>query len=132
MADLFGRSHDYWADKLGIGEDEIQRMIASLSRNVGTTQRESINRVGELTAGADLPIAAQLAMERGVSQGASKAITEGTAGIEQYGSQANRQAWQSILGGESQEAQMDLQRQMSEDAFWAELIGGVGSIIPHL
>ena len=28
MADLFGKSHNYWLDRLGVSEDEIQSMIA--------------------------------------------------------------------------------------------------------
>jgi hypothetical protein len=129
---LFGKSHKEWADKLGVGEDELQNMIGSLSRNVGTTQREGINRVGEVAAGHDLPVAAQLAMERGVQSSADQAITQGTAGIEQYGSQANRDAWQAILSGESQEAQIQAQKDMQDDDWWGDLIGGVGGALPLL
>jgi len=130
--ELFGQSHDFWVDKLGIGEDELQEMIAGLSRSVGTTQREGINRVGEVTAAHDLPVAAQLAMERGVQISGDKAITEGTAGIERYGDQANRDAWAAILSGEATEANLEMQKEMAEDQFWGDLIGGVASVIPFL
>jgi hypothetical protein len=128
--DLFGKSHKYWAEKLGVGPEELQRMIASLGRTVGTTQREGINRVGEVTAANDLPIAAQLAMERGVQGSADRAITEGTASIEQYGSQANRDAWSQILSGEASEAQIQAQKEMNDDEFWGQLIGGIGGALP--
>jgi len=129
---LFGKSFTGWADKLGVNEDELERMIASLSRNVGTAQREGINRAGEIAAGADLPIAAQIALESGVNIGAERAISEGTTNIEQYGSEANRNAWAQVLQGAGGGAQIEAQKQMGDDAFWAELIGSAARALPFL
>jgi hypothetical protein len=129
---LYGKSHEFWADKLGVGPEELQKMIAGLGRSVGTTQREGINRVGELSAANDLPIAAQLAMERGTQLSADRAITQGTAGIEQYGNQANRDAWSQIMSGEANEAQIQAQKDIADDQFWADLIGGAASAVPFL
>jgi len=120
-----------WMKRLGVDEGNVESMMQRLLANVGTSQREGYNRAGELGAANDLPVATQLAMKQGTDLSAQRAISEGTVDIGTYADEANRQAWETILGAELEMKRQQMQQQMAEDqassGFWGTVLGGIGT-----
>jgi len=123
MPDILGSSFNTWFNRLAPDEQSIARMIGRLTSNVGGVQREGYNRAGEMASQYDLPVGAELALNRGADVNAGKAISEGTTDILEYGDKAKRQAWSQIMGGGLQQQQVDMQ----EESWWSELLGGIGA-----
>ena len=119
-----------WMKRLGVDEGNVEGMMQRLLANVGTSQREGYNRAGELGAANDLPAATQLAMKQGTDLAAGRAISEGTVGLETYADEANRQAWQTILGAELEMKNQQIKEQAYADQatsqFWGQILGGLG------
>ena len=124
---LLGQSHETWLSRMGVSEEQLQSMINELLRNIGTTQRAGYNRVGEISAMNDLPLATQMAMERGVDIETQKAGTGGVASLQQYANTANRQAWQNIMSGEFQERKLNIMQDQMDQDFWQSFMGLIGS-----
>ena len=134
QGNLLGKTYDQWFEKLGVDEGAIEGMMARMLANVGTTQRQSANIAGEITAANDLPLATELALKRSGDLSASRGVTQGTTDIQAYADRANRQAWQTILQADLTERGQDIQKDLAEaqmdSDFWGNVLGGVGSAVP--
>lgn len=120
---LAGSDRDYWFNRLGVNEEELEGYFSQMIRNSATSRRQGLNRVDEIAAAQDLPLSAQLAMEQSVDLAGQRAVTQGTESLQRYASEANRNAWSQILSGELTEKRMELEEEMADEAFWAQIIG---------
>jgi len=132
---ILGMGYDEWVNKLGIGEDEVNKMFGRLGQRLGTQQSQAMNLISD--QGYDLPEATRLAQQRGVAQGGAEAYTKGTENIERMASGANRQAWSQIMGADMNEEQFkeemkfrreQLQAQIDaqDSAWWEDFLEVVG------
>lgn len=92
MPDRFqGRTFENWANRFGVSGTEEENLIANFLRNLGTTQAQGYNRANEMGAQYNMPLATQMAMQRGVGYQGQQAAGQGIFNIGQYANQANRE-----------------------------------------
>jgi len=123
MADRFlGKEFENWANRFGVSETEEEDMISNLLRNLQTTQAQGYNRADEMGAQYNMPLATQMAMQRGVGQQGQQAAQQGIFNIGQYANQANRQ-------GQRDAAQLMMaNRQNQPVSFGESLLGILGQV----
>jgi len=109
---------------LRMSEDELQGMIDQLMRNLGTTQRQSINRAEEVNAMNDVPLATEMARERGINYQTAMAGQEGSATIEKFGKEMDRDAALAMINYNLQQQQMEMQE---EQSYWNSFMQMLGA-----
>lgn len=125
---------DFWADSqnrpnymelVGIPEGERARMMDWMNRSVGTQSAQEWNKMSDVLAYNRAPLATQLSAKRGQGYGAMMATEKGAYDINQYVTEANRQAYQWLLQMAQQQEQFKSQQQQQN---WGQVFGAMGMI----
>ena len=118
-------------ESLQFTDKEKEQYINELLRSIGTLQSQQLNRASETAARVDLPVASQLAQERGIAQGTATAVERGKLNIERLQKMTNRQAAQFLLDlafrEKALQAQIDQQNRQNTLGF----IGDIGSAVGY-
>lgn len=124
----YGAQSSRERESLRFTDKEKEQYISELLRSVGTLQSQQLNRASETAARTDLPIASQLAQERGVAIRGNEAVQKGTFDIEMLQKSTNRQALQFLMDlafrREALKAQIDQQNKASG----LGLLGDIGQV----
>jgi len=123
MADRFqGMDFHNWANRFGVSDAEEESMVSNLLRNLGTTQAQGYNRASDMGAMNNLPLATQLAMQRGVGYQGQQAAGQGIFNIGQYANQANRE-------GQMAAANLMMQNRINQEpSFGEQMLGLLGQV----
>lgn len=116
-------AQDYssWIDKLGVGKQDLGRMIQQIMSSVGTQTAQGQNTLESQFALSNAPEASKLAGKRGMAYQGQLATGKGIADVEGKVADMNRQAWGQIMGANQQAEQMEQQEKM----MWAQALGGL-------
>jgi len=124
--------YDTWINRLSPSEDDIANLIGRLTQNVGTAQREGYNKASEMAAQYNLPVGAEMAMNRGTDLATQRAVSEGSFGIDKYADQAKREGWNKLFQADLQREGWARQQEMADEQWWSQLLQSVGGSIPLL
>jgi len=116
---FLNRHYDDWLKEFGVSAGEEESMISNLLRNLQTTQAQGYNWAAEMGAMGNMPLATQMAMQRGVGYQGQQAAGQGIFNIGQYANQANRQAARDTANLFMRQRGLEMQ----EQSFGEQLLG---------
>ena len=123
LTDEQNRGIDEGVARIGVSDQQRQQMVDQLLRSVGSLNAQTHNLFSEFAGGQGLPAATQLAPQRGIALQGQQQVQQGQFGIEQYASDANRQAYLALAQMMQQRVMSDKERKAMQDAQLLNQIG---------